>query len=457
MVTTEASSVEYRLTCEAFVVPRKGSFILYAPLKGVVAKLNPAAVILLNRIRSGEKFALSGDQKNFLENLVRCDVVNGSPDPRLDVEEGKPFVPTHTTLFLTNACNLRCVYCYANGGSALHPKVIPSRAARAAIDRVSENAAAKGMTAFSVGLHGAGEPTVAWDRYQEVATYADGRAAELGLQASICTATNGVMPEARARWVVEHTDAATVSVDGMAEVHDVQRPTAGGGPSFQAVERTMRVFDELKFSYAIRATITRLNVTRMAAMVEYFDDNFAASDLQFDPLLYAGRCLHTGWEPAEEEEFITEFNKAYDVARSRGRILGFSSVSFSGLKSYFCCACSDGFAVTHDGHVTACFEAFAPEQPFADRFVYGRFDDATGTFDLDVGKLGALRKRHVYNLDYCRDCFCKYMCCGDCPMHVLQRAARTGEKDGLRCRSVQGVAAHRLGVIVDQTNGGVTK
>jgi sulfatase maturation enzyme AslB (radical SAM superfamily) len=94
---------------------------------------------------------------------------------------------------------LRCIYCYARGGDNPKPVTIPVDAARAGIDFVAGNAVRQGRDAFSVGFHGAGEPTIAWSAYTDLVAYARRRAKELGLRVSCATCTNGVMSEAHAR------------------------------------------------------------------------------------------------------------------------------------------------------------------------------------------------------------------------------------------------------------------
>jgi uncharacterized protein len=440
---------DYTVTAEVFVVPYEDMLILYAPLKGVVAQANDATIGLLHDLQAGAVFGLTPEQEAILAPLEAVGIVNGPPDLRLTVHEEETFAPTHVTLFLTDACNLRCVYCYAGGGDNPKPVLIPLDAAKAGIDFVAANALARETGAFSVGFHGAGEPTVAWSRYTTLVEYARAKAGELGLAVSCATCTNAVMPEAHARWMAANTDTATVSADGLPHHHDILRPKANGTGSFEDLRRTLGIFDEMDFFYAIRATITEANVGSMAEMVEFFDDNFQVGDMQFDPLILSGRCHTSGCRGPDDETYIREFIRAYHTARRRNRMVGFSCLSFTALKSFYCCAVSDGFTITHDGHVTACFEACAPDRPFADRFIYGSFNRATGGFDLDRGKLRELQSRHVYNLPYCENCFCKYMCSGDCPMHSLKVLGNMDR--GLRCEITQSIAAHRLATVVRES------
>ncbi|HLA86001.1 MAG TPA: radical SAM protein [Thermoguttaceae bacterium] len=443
------ASSDYRVTSEIFVVSHDEGLILYAPLKGVVAQINTATAALLRDLKAEKSFTLTDADREVLKPLVDVGLINGAPDLRLRVHEEGTFCPTHVTLFLTDACNLRCVYCYARGGDNPRPVVIPREAARAGIDFVADNARRIGAEAFSVGFHGAGEPTCAWPMYQELVDYARRKGDELGLRVSCATCTNAVMPESHARWIAENTDTATVSCDGLPEWHDLQRPKSNGSGSFDELRRTLEIFDEAGFFYAIRATITEHNVHTMAEMVEFLDNNFRVGDLQFDPLLFAGRCHESGCRAPSDEVYVREFLRAYEVARRRGRLVGFSCLSFTALKSFYCCAVSDGFTVTHDGLVTACFEACALDRPFADTFVYGRYDVERGTFDLKLDKLRRLQTRHAYNLPYCKDCFCKYMCAGDCPMHALKLGH--GLERGARCEITQAIAKHRLATVVRES------
>jgi uncharacterized protein len=439
---------EYRVTSELFVIPYEDLLILYAPLKGVVARINYAAAALLRDLQHGSDVELADEHRQLLDSFASVGIINGTPDRRLPVHEPGNFAPTHVTLFLTDACNLRCIYCYARGGDNPRPVTIPMAAAEAGIDFVARNALRLGQPAFSVGFHGAGEPTVAWKTYTALVEFSRRKADELGLDVSCSTCTNGMVSPDRAKWIATHTDTATVSADGLPEFHNLQRPKPNGDGSFAVLRRTLEVFDSLEFFYAIRATITDKNVRSMAEMVEFFDDHFQVGDLQFDPLIVSGRCHVTGCRPPSDEVYVREYIRAYEAARRRNRMVGFSCLSFSSLKSFYCCAVSDGFAVTHDGLVTACFESCGLDRPFADVFVYGRYDSTGNRFELDLEKLRNLQSRNAYNLPYCERCFCKYMCAGDCPMHSLKMGY--GMERGVRCTITQEIGKHRLATMVNE-------
>lgn len=440
-------ATEYRITSEVYVVPSDGFLILYAPLKGVVASVNNSAAALLRDLSLGRPRTTSPQEETVLKPLAEMGIVNGPPDMELTVHEHKQFAPTCVSLYLTDACNLRCPYCYAHGGSNPNPVRIDLAAAKAGIDYVASNALRDGANGFVVNFHGAGEPTLAWKELTSLVEYAKTKAATLGSRVSITTCTNGVLSPERARWLAENTDAAAVSLDGLPRDHNMLRPKPDGSGSFADVAQTLSIFGEADMLYSIRATITDSNVHTMCEMVRFFTDTFNAAELQFDPVLVTGRCHETGCRPSGEQTYAEEFMRACDIADKAGCKLGFSVLSFTALRTFYCCSVSEGFAVTHNGDVTACFESCSPDHPFADLFVYGRFDSSTGCFQIDHEKLARLRRRHVHNLPLCRNCFCKYVCAGDCPMNSL-RLGKALEEGGGRCALTQSIASYRLGTLV---------
>jgi uncharacterized protein len=449
-------ATEYTITSEIFVVPSDGFLILYAPLKGVVASVNHSAAALLRDLSLGRPRTTSPQEETVLKSLAKMGIVNGPPDMELTVHEHKQFAPTCVSLYLTDACNLRCPYCYAHGGSNPNPVRIDLAAAKAGIDYVASNAIRDDANGFVVNFHGAGEPTLAWKELTSLVEYAKTRAATLGSRVSITTCTNGVLSPEHARWLAENTDAAAVSLDGLPQDHDLLRPKPDGSGSFADVARTLGIFDESDMLYSIRATITDSNVHTMCEMVRFFNDSFNAAELQFDPVLLTGRCHETGCRPAGEDVYAEEFMRASDIAEKSGCKLGFSVLSFTALRTFYCCSVSEGFAVTHNGEVTACFESCSRDHPFADLFVYGRFDPSTGAFQIDHDKLARLRRRHVHSLSLCRNCFCKYVCAGDCPMNSL-RLGKALEEGGGRCALTQSIALYRLGKLVAPPSAHVSR
>ncbi len=428
---------------EVFAVRAGEWALLFAPLLGVIVRVDLAGVNLLRKLERDPEMGLRPADSEFLGRLAQLGLSRTAVGIELSRPDQTPFVPRCVSLYLTNACNLRCVYCYASAGEAPVPTTLDFGAGAAGIRYVADAVKRRGEDAFTVSFHGAGEPTVAWSSLVRLADYARRIAAQEGLRAAITTCTNGVMSAEHAVWLARHTDGAAVSLDGDATIQNALRPLRGGGGSFAQVARTLGIFREEGFRYSIRATITAANVRRMTAMVEQMSELFGGSNLQFDPVMVTGRCLEAGCGPVDPEVFVQEFMRAHDHAQVRGARLGFSILSLDSLRTYYCCAVSDGFTITHDGLVTSCFDVSRPDHPFAGRFIYGAYDPQTGQIQTDPQKLADLRCRNVCRLTACANCFCKYMCCGDCTTHAMRQGLAFMAGGG-RCAITQALGAFLL-------------
>ena len=68
-------------------------------------------------------------------------------------------------------------------------------------------------------------------------------------------------------------------------------------------------------------------------------------------------------------------------------------------------------------------------------------------------RLRALQQRHIHNLPYCRDCFCKWHCAGDCLAKVFELSGSTEHQGSHRCRLNRSLTAVRLNEIASAAIG----
>lgn len=437
--------INHCVSTELFLIPCDEHVLVYAPLQGVVAHVNHAAAVLIRNIIRSKQQTLSVNGNTVLARLVDLGIVNGTSDLKLTIYEDLPFLPICVTLFLTTACNLRCVYCYANGGGDPCVKTIPRNAAEAGIRIAAENAVKRNERTFSVNFHGAGEPTVAWDLYQHLVSHARSVAKNLGLRSAITTCTNGVLTESQAVWIARNTEYASVSFDGLEDVQNALRPKSNGSGSFAVVRRTLKTFDEHHFDYMVRGTVCANSVDGLPAFVKWLCEECEPDSIQFEPMLRDGRCLRSGCAAPRDVDFVNSFGKASQEAAARGRTIGFSTLSLKEARTFYCCAEVEGFTITHDGLLTACFGVCDERHPHAKAFIYGRFNGERQSFDIDHERISTLRRRNTGrrgNLAGCDACFCKYMCAGDCALNGL-RTGR-GFVAGSRCGITRAIATNLL-------------
>lgn len=415
------------LSAEIFVIPLEArTYLVYAPLRRAAFVGNVTVVNFLSDLQTGVFDATSDPDGSLVAFLRQLDILDAGPETRpITLFHGNP-EPTHVTLFLTTACNLRCTYCYAAAGDT-PAKFMPLGVAQRGIDFVVANALKKHKPSFEVSYHGGGETTVNWRVLTESLAYARRKAEALGLEVYASAATNGVLTDEKIDWFISNLDGASVSFDGLPSVHDTHRLTVLGQGSSHHVMHTLRRFDAAGFPYGLRMTVTADQIPLLPDAAEYVCANFRPRRIQVEPAYQIGRWRDA--PSAETVEFIAAFRGAQQRARRFGNELAFSAARLGTLTNHFCGVTQDSFALSPDGNVSACYEVFSEDTPWAKTFFYGRRDTASRGYRFDLPVLNNLRQQAVQYRAYCQGCFAKWTCSGDC-YHKALTVHDSGEFTG---------------------------
>lgn len=407
-------------------------YLLYAPLRRAAAVINRQAAGVVGAYLQNPAQDFNEKQKEIIDRLVHQELIGGEEPSYPIFPDGYGFTPYEVTLFLTSRCNLRCLYCYANGGEVADD--LTWEESKAAIDFVVANALAAQREDFLIGFHGGGEPTLAWDLMKRCTEYALQQGADHNLNAVIHTATNGILNDEQRQYLMSHFSGVNVSFDGPADIQNLNRPFCNGSPSFDQVWETLKCFDEHDFHYAIRVTVTEESAGRMAEIVRFLGENLYALDqIHIEPLWYCGRCRTSGMNAPQPQSFIKGYNEAIEAARELQIDLKYSGARLDSITNKFCAAPGEGFSVAPGGIVTSCYEVLRADDPRAGLFHYGKFDPQSGIYKIDTQKIERLRKLSVENLAFCEDCFCKWHCAGDCISKALKSPSPEGHEGSSRC------------------------
>ena len=399
------------VTAELFVVPVDERYLVYAPLRQAAFLANAAVVNMIADLQEGRWDDSCSDHRELIEFLRQLEIIDGVDEVEpITTFEGDP-TPTAVTLFLTTACNLRCTYCYAAAGDT-PTRGMPLEVAQRGIDFVLKNAVGLKHPQIEIAYHGGGEPTVNWKTLTDSFDYACARSRSAGLETHASLATNGVMPDGKIDWIIDNLDGVSLSFDGLPDVHDAHRLTVAGQGSSAEVIRTIQRFDAAEYNYGLRLTVTREHIPQMEASVRFICENFSPRRIQVEPAYQLGRWRDA--PSAETEGFIAGFRAAQSVARTFGRQIEFSGARVGFLTNHFCGISQDSFCLTADGQVSACYETFLEENQWSGTFFYGRHDAQTKGYTFNLPVLNNLRRQSVENREFCRGCFAKWTCGGDC-------------------------------------------
>ncbi|VVB77876.1 Radical SAM superfamily protein [uncultured archaeon] len=403
------------LNPELFVFPvdsKEDKLVLYAPLEGSAAEINPDMLFLLQNLNQDQEIDFENPIfKRLKDSKI---ILDSQPDSEDKKESKLDYCPTHLTILPTFNCNLRCVYCYSNGGEK--PITLDLEIARKAIDLLTYNISKTNSKKASLGFHGGGEPLLEenLDLVKRCVEYFRSQMEDKGIESRVVAATNGVMEEDSLEWISSNFDFINISLDGPAPIQDAQRPQKGGKPSFPYVMNTINFFEEKGLDYGIRSTITAESVTQMPEILSFFSEITKIKSIQFEPLYECGRCKTTKVRAPDPKIFIDYFLRSIEVAKEKQIKLLYSGSKVSTPSQNFCGASGNNFFLTPQGNVTTCLEVSREEDFGAKVFLIGKYDSDNKEFIFDDQKINHLKNRRVSNLSHCSDCFAKYSCSGDC-------------------------------------------
>jgi uncharacterized protein len=317
-------------------------------------------------------------------------------------------------LHVTNACNLRCPYCYVNKTA----EGMDEDTGRAAVEAVVDSAIAHGFPAIKLKYAG-GEASLSHRLLVRLHTYAQELTAARGLQLYATLLSNGVALSHNLVDILktEHI-GLMISLDGLGSQHDAQRPFADGRPSFHLVERTIAHLLEQDYPPHLSITITNRNTGGLADLVRFaldrnltfsfnlFRDNDCASS--FPDLQYAEQTMIAALLDAFAviEEYLPRWSALGSIL-DRGQLLQ--------PRQRSCGVGQDYVVIDHRGQVAKChmeIERTLGDVFSGDPLQLVREDTTTALNLLADEKEG------------CRNCTWRYWCSGGCTVATFRATGR---------------------------------
>jgi uncharacterized protein len=317
-------------------------------------------------------------------------------------------------LHITNACNLRCTYCYLNKND----EAMSAETGRAAVDAIVRSALQYGYQAIKLKFAG-GEASLNFALVWELHEYAQAAAAahELALEAVVLS--NGVgLSRAALRELEQRGIRLMISLDGVAADHDSQRVFANGRGSFAAVARTLDRAREVGLRPDISVTVSGQTAGGLAALIGWLLDR----DLPFNLNFYRENDCSASFTTLQldEQRIVAGMLAAFGVIEQRlpERSLLAALVDRANLATAHSKTCGVGesyMVIDQHGGVAKC--QMEIERPITS--VHAA--DPLGIIRADT--IG-VRNLPVQEKAGCRDCDWQLWCAGGCAVATFRATGR---------------------------------
>lgn len=383
---------------------------------GAVAVLNQAAQRLLTEFRTPKPFVTfptpaTSDQPlraDAFHALVEAGLVTLWPPQTHHAPASRMLT---AWLHLTDACNLRCAYCFVSHTTRRMHESIGQRAVEATF-----RAAAEGNYTSVKLKYAGGEPTLVFGLVQALHRHAQRTAQRSGIALRELLLSNGVrLTDAIIRYLRNEGIDLMISLDGVGAWHDRQRPTVHGAGSFTAVVAAIDRCLAHGVTPDLSITVTAQNADGLAQAIEFALERNLRFNLNFVRNHDAASATAT---PAEDAALIAGVREALRVIQRRlppYRLIDglLDRSTFHAAHEHACGAGRNYLAFAPDGQVARCHVQLHTPVASVD-------DPRLLTAIRNAATPDALQPVAATQRVGCQSCRWRAWCGGGCPLLAYQ-------------------------------------
>lgn len=366
----------------------------------------------LEMMRSGPEMLLTSDME---EKFKKLGLIFEDANSRKNTIKKEPVNIVNIALFVTQSCNLKCVYCYGEGGEYGSGGSMEEKTAYQAVDWLIEQSGK--VKKINISFFG-GEPFLNFSLIKKVVEYAETRVIALEKEVGFNVTTNGtLLDDEKITFIKEHNIKVMISIDGPREIHDMQRPFANGKGSydtiFPKIKKLLEVSPETR-AHAVLVDDTKTHIIRNAlkeigfsevsilpASASLFDDESAKTKRarELDGVLNDVELEAEAWLRHTKSRNSEALKNLMSSAQLFQGLLSFLH---NKKKQHACGAGIKFVGVSCSGDIYLCH-----------RFV-GMDDYKLGNVFVKYLDREKYQESPVTQMKECTNCFARYYCAGGC-------------------------------------------
>lgn len=343
-------------------------------------------------------------------------------------------------LHMTDYCNLRCKYCFIEGGQPQHykRKVMNASTAHAAVDkfmeivRRSENETNRPTVVFY-----GGEPLSNWNCVESTLDYLDTVERENGFRFDKVVITNGTlitpsMVEVLKRYQV----MVSVSLDGIEAVHNANRIDYRGEGSFQRAVDGIRILKTGGIEPAVSCVLAQEGIGKCEESIRFLVEELGITGLGFNHVSIIPGLNY--YDPVYEEGFARSIIQVQELIQEKfpfvyERRMGHKVNMFidKQLIRSDCTGCGEQISVSPLGEIGICQGYMGSRKTFSHTvFEADYFPDEDEVFQ-------EWSNRSPLNIEACTHCPALATCGGGCPRNADMLNGSIWQVDTAFCHFAQ--------------------
>ncbi|MBS6114277.1 Cys-every-fifth radical SAM/SPASM peptide maturase CefB [Thomasclavelia spiroformis] len=388
------------------------------------------------------KLKIEKDEISNLEQKIYDDFLKYKVIIDDNIDENRYFTYYHnkqkfsdkvisSTILLTWACNLKCVYCYEGAGE-IRSTMLSKEMAQNYIEFMKNECLSRNSNIMSVNLFG-GEPLINFELADYICTELKRFCDENNKQFITSIVTNGTLLTDNILEKLRSFNCSTIQItlDGTKEIHDSRRMYKDGRGSFDKTISSIKLINS-KENYikpVIRINVDKTNIKEAYKLLEYLQ-NEGLSSCRLDFGIVRGStdaCSSYSDNCFVEEELGDLLEELWNAAEKCGfkkNVRPFRRWMYCGLYS------DSSFTVAPNGDVYKCWEQVGEEI-----HKIGELSDKGTLKNIQYAYFDWMTRNPVDTVE-CRNCVYLPACGGGCGVISF---AETGSYHAKGCFKTKGV------------------